>query len=108
MHTMKGKQQEKNPVDRSEKGSSLSGGKVWKGILYAAGVLLSGVLAAALAAEINGAALGIYIWPFAACVDLFTFSTTGFFLTNGKKEVLYGACSIASAACGIVQLAILF
>lgn len=108
MRMGKGKQQEKKAVDRSEKESGPSGGKVWAGVLYVVGVLLSGVFAAALAAGINGAALGIYVWPFAACVDLFTFSTAGFFLTNGKKEVLYGACSIVSAACGIVQLAILF
>ena len=41
-------------------------------------------------------------------VVTFLFSTAGFFLTEGKKELLYGLCSILCAACTIVQIAIVF
>lgn len=78
------------------------------GILYLAMVLLSGIIAAMLAAKINGMAFGWYTWPLVVCVDLFIFSTTGFFLTEGRKEVIYGACSIVSVGCAMVQLAIIF
>lgn len=77
-------------------------------IVYLVGVLLSGVLVAAFVAAINGMRLGFYTWPIVLCVDVFVFSTVGFFTTTGSKEVLYGACSIVSIACAIVQLAILY
>ena len=86
--------------------------KQWKKrilqIIYLVGVLLSGVLVAVLVAGINGMRFGFYTWPIVLCVDVFVFSTVGFFTTAGRKEVLYGACSIASIACAILQLAILF
>lgn len=86
--------------------------KQWKKrilqILYLLGVLLSGVLVATIIAAINGMRLGFYTWPIVLCVDVFLFSTVGFFSTTGSKEVLYGVCSILSIACGIVQMAILF
>ena len=72
------------------------------------GCLVVGILAAILAVKINHMTFGRYVWPFAACVSTFLFSTIGFFMTEGKQEVLYGTCSIASLAGGIVQLAILF
>lgn len=108
MNTADKKRKEKTGMEIPGKDRALS---VKKGIIclsYMVGVLGSGALAAALAARINGMHLGVYAWPLMACVDLFVLSTTGFFLTGGKKEVLYGACSIASAACAIVQLALIF
>lgn len=77
-------------------------------ILFWLGVLLSGILATCLAVWINGVHFGLYTWPLMACVDVFTFTTAAFFSTEGKTELLYGACSIVSAVCAIVQLAILF
>lgn len=77
-------------------------------MVYLAGVLLSGVLVAVLVAAINGMRFGFYTWPIVLCVDVFVFTTVGFFMTTDRKEVLYGACSIASIACIILQLAILF
>lgn len=50
--------------------------------------------------------VNLYLCPLILGAVVFTFSTIGFFMTSGKKEVLYGACSIASAACVIVQLGI--
>lgn len=70
--------------------------------------IVAGILAAFLTAHVNQRQAGMYVWPFAACVSVFLFSSIGFFLTEEKKEVLYGACTIASLACGIVQLAIVF
>lgn len=49
----------------------------------------------------------IYLLPLAACIVVFLFSTAGFFANTKEKEMVYGACSIASAVCVIVQLAIL-
>lgn len=72
------------------------------------GCLVVGILAALLAVRISHMAFGMYVWPFVACVSVFLFSSIGFFMTEGNKEVLYGACSVASLACGIVQLAIFF
>lgn len=77
-------------------------------VLFIAGCIVVGILSAFLTAHVNQMKVGLYVWPFAACVSVFLFSSIGFFLTQEKKEVLYGACSIASLACGIVQLAILF
>ena len=77
-------------------------------ILLVAGILFSGVLAAYLVACINRADFGIRLWPLMVSVDVFVFSTIGFFMTEDQYEVLYGFCSIASVACAIVQLAILF
>lgn len=102
------KQQEKKETELPRKEKRESRGKAMAEGLFLIGVLLSGVFAAMLAAKINGVQFGWYTWPFAVCVDLFVFSSVGFFLTEGKKEVLYGACSIASVACAIVQLALLF
>lgn len=51
---------------------------------------------------------GICLLPFLASVGMFLAGTLGFFLTEGKKEALYGACSIAAAACALVQLALIF
>lgn len=78
------------------------------GALFLALVFLSGPSAAFLAAKINGARFGFYLWPLMACVDLFVFATAGFFASEGKAEALYGACSIAGVVCLIAQLAILF
>lgn len=84
-------------------------GKRWGLVLFFwLGVFLSGIAAAALAAWLNGIRFGLYTWPLIACVDMFTFTTAGFFCTDEKAELLYGTCSIASAVCAIVQLAILF
>lgn len=68
--------------------------------------LLCGGLAAALAAWAGGVSFGFSLFPLMLCVDLFVFSTVGFFLTDGKKELVYGACSIVSAACAVVQMGI--
>lgn len=102
------KRREKKESQMAENDNRRSGKKVLAGILYIIGAFFAGVLAAALTAKINGKVFGLYTWPLAACVALFVFSTTGFFLTEGNREVLYGACSIASVICAIVQLAILF
>ena len=46
--------------------------------------------------------------PLLLCVSLFIFTTIGFSKTSGRTEILYGACSIGSVACAIVQLVIAF
>lgn len=102
------KQREKKEIKMSRKEKQGNRGKLFAEILFFPGALLSGVFVAMLAAKINRANFGWYTWPLVVCVDLFVFSTFGFFLTEGKKEVFYGACSIAGAACAIVQLALLF
>lgn len=76
-------------------------------VLFLAGVLFIGAALSFLTAGIKGIHFGFYLWPFAACVSLFAFTATGFFMTEGKTELLFGTCSIASAVCIIVQLAIL-
>ncbi len=76
-----------------------------------AGMLLgmaSGFLFAAVVVALLHRTFGFYLWPLIACVDMFTFATMGFFLTKGKKELLYGVCSILAADCVVVQLAIIF
>lgn len=83
-----------------------------RNVLFGIGVLAACLVCSAgttvLVARINGAKLGIYLLPFMVSVGIFTFSTLGFFMTEGKKEALYGVCSIAGAACAIVQLALVF
>lgn len=76
-----------------------------------AGVILgitSGFLFAAVAVALLQKPFGFYLWPLIAGVDFFTFATMGFFLTKGKKELLYGVCSLLAADCVVVQLAIIF
>lgn len=77
-------------------------------ILILVAILLSGVLGTFLLCLINHAEFGIRLWPMILCIDVFVFSTAGFFLTGHKHELIYGICSIASAACMIVQMAIVF
>ena len=50
---------------------------------------------------------GITVLPLLLSVGVFLVSTTGFFLTTGKKEAFYGVCSIAGAAAAVVQAAFL-
>jgi hypothetical protein len=71
-------------------------------------VILAGVGAAYLICLINRVSFGIFVWPVAASVAVFLFSTVGFFSTEEKSEIMYGACSIAAVACFIVQLGMLF
>lgn len=49
----------------------------------------------------------LYLMPLISGAAVFLFSTAGFFLNTGKKEMIYGACSILSAACVVVQVGIL-
>lgn len=49
----------------------------------------------------------LYLVPLIIGAAVFLFSTVGFFMNTEKKEMIYGACSISSAVCVIVQLAIL-
>ena len=76
-------------------------------ILFFLGVFLCGILAVCAVAWLGGMRPGWHLLPLAACVDGFVFSTVCFFSTGGRRELLYGACSIACAACAIVQLGIL-
>lgn len=82
--------------------------KCLRSMIFLAGVFCSGIFAALLAAKVNGCLFGLYTWPLIASVDLFVFTTAGFFTSEGKEEILYGGCSIAGAVCTMVQLAILF
>lgn len=77
-------------------------------ICFAGATVLGGIFAAYAAARLNGEPFGFYTWPFVVCVVLFLFTTVGFFTTQKGTEALYLICSAASAACGLVQLAILF
>jgi hypothetical protein len=77
-------------------------------LLFILLVLSVGIGVSYLICVLNRTSFGIFVWPVAACVAEFVFSTAGFFLTEGKTEILYGGCSIASVACFIVQLALLF
>lgn len=93
---------------RKEEAQKKSGARIFAEILILLAVLLSGFLVAFLVAKVNGASFGFYTWPLIACTDVFVFTTIGFFQTEGKIEKIYGLCSIASAACVIVQMAVLF
>lgn len=77
-------------------------------VLAVFGMLLSGFLFVAAAAALNRRGLGFYLWPLVVCVDLLAFSIAGFFLTEGKKELIYGICGILAADCVVVQLAVIF
>ena len=46
--------------------------------------------------------------PFMICVIVFIFTSAGYFITDKKTEKIYGALSIVSIACAIVQAAIVF
>mgnify|MGYP006939732084 FL=1 len=46
--------------------------------------------------------------PFIICVIVFIFTSAGYFITDKKTEKIYGALSIVSIACAIVQAAIVF
>lgn len=70
--------------------------------------LTSGFLFAFVAGSVNHMRFGLYLWPLIVSVDAFAVSTWGFFLTEEKCEIVYGFCSIATAVCTIVQLALLF
>lgn len=50
----------------------------------------------------------MYLLPLIISIGIFVISTVGYFMTEGKTEALYGVCSIAGAACAIVQLALIF
>ena len=67
-----------------------------------------GIAFAWLIVTINHASFGFYLWPIVAGVEVFVYSTIGFFMTEGKHELIYGICSIAAAACVIVQLGLNF
>lgn len=82
--------------------------RVFPGLGVMAVCLIVSIGVTALVARINRAEFGVYLLPFAISVGIFLFSTLGFFLTEEKKEVLYGICSIAGAACAVVQLALVF
>ena len=43
--------------------------------------------------------------PFMICVIVFIFTSAGYFITDKKTEKIYGALSIVSIACAIVQAA---
>ena len=77
-------------------------------ICFAGVIAACGIFAAYLAARLNGEPFGLYTWPFVVCVVLFLFTTVGFFTTEKGTEALYLVCSVVSAACGLVQLAIIF
>lgn len=76
-------------------------------ILFWLGAFVLGIAVACLAAFFKGVSFGMYALPLAACVAVFAFTTAGFFTTEGKTEGLYALCSVVSAACAVVQLAIL-
>lgn len=78
------------------------------GILLLAAMFCSGILAVWLLCLLNGMNFGFYTWPLVVCVDVFVFSTVGFFCTEGNAEVIYGACSILSALCALIQMALIF
>ncbi len=48
------------------------------------------------------------IIPLVLCVCIFIITTIGFFKTKGKIEKVYGACSLVSLFCAILQIAIVF
>ena len=55
--------------------------------------------------------MGLFIMkvlPFIICIVVFLFTTAGFFLTDGKTEVIYEILSLLSFACTLVQLAVFF
>lgn len=77
-------------------------------LLVIPAAIASGFLFAFLLSLYNKVDFGIYLWPLILSVAVFAFSTTGFFAVEGKPELLYGFCSMAAAACAIVQMALLF
>lgn len=69
----------------------------------------SGFGAALLVTWLNGVSFDIFaILPFVVLVDVFAFSTASFFQSDGKREIISGACSLLSLAGGIAELAWLF
>lgn len=97
--------EEKN-ASKGQEGSLLSRVLIGIGMVLLCLGVSAGVTA--LAVQINWAEYGVYLLPFVFSVWIFLFSTLGFFATGGKREVLYGVCSIAGAACAIVQMALIF
>ncbi len=89
---------------QEEKSSKLMIGKIF--IMIA--ILASGFLGAFLLCLINHAEFGIRTWPIILCIDACVFTTIGFFISGGKQEKMYGICSIVSAACLIMQMAVVF
>lgn len=79
---------------------------VWPIIVIA--LLCSGFLITFLLCVITNTAFGMKLWPMILCTSCFTFTTVGFFSTEGNLEKVYGVCSVVSAACFVVQLALLF
>lgn len=77
-------------------------------VLILLAVLASGMLGAGILCVINQVSFGWYLLPIILCIDLFVFSAIGFFKTEGKLEVLYIVCSIASMVCGMIQIGIIF
>lgn len=76
-------------------------------VLFWLGAFSIGIEGAFLATFLKGKPFGAHTLPLAACVAVFAFTTAGFFTTEGKTEGLYALCSVVSAACAVVQLAIL-
>ena len=93
---------EKENLTEKKKGAVL-----WE-ILLLLLILFSGVFASAFLCFLNDRRFDFYLWPVIACIDVFVFTTIGFFQTEGKKEIAYGICSVISAACTILQMAIFF
>lgn len=71
-------------------------------------LIVSGPAGALLAAWVNRARPGLYLWPLMACIWLFVFGSAGYFSAEGRGALFYGVCSVIGAACAVVQLAVLF
>ena len=80
---------------------------IMTGILLIA-LFAVGFVGAWILCRVNHVGFGTYLWPIILCVALFAFTSVGFFMTVGKAEKIYGLCSIASAACLLAQIAIIF
>lgn len=94
-----------------EKGESADFNIVKYHIRLALVILFSaaaGPAGAFLAAWVNRARFGFYLWPLIGSIWLFVFAAAGYFSAEGRGAMLYGGCSAIGALCAIVQLALLF
>lgn len=71
-------------------------------------VLISGFIGTFLICVLMKQKFSMLMWPLILTIDVFVFTTIGFFNTEGHTEITYGALSLLSVAGIIAQLIVVF